>query len=295
MMAGASTGNFTSECPNGSLFVWNVLEECTEYGRDVASVALGLFSVLCFMVSAFPQCINSIRDGNMAQAVSLWFLMGWLAGDTCNFVGAFIAQQLPMQTYTTVYYVIVDLVMVTMYCYYKLKNRSRQYGTAINAIAVFMILGATVSLLPEEGIGSPIQGMQKVTSRSLLTVSDLSANQEFTTKEIIGFTIGTLSSVFYLASRLPQLIRNVQRKSTEGISPILFVLMVIGNLAYGLSVILKVPRKGQSEVNYMVHHLPWLIGSLGTMGLDLSILCQFFIYRDQNPEERTPLIFAGGH
>ncbi|GCB64850.1 hypothetical protein scyTo_0011808 [Scyliorhinus torazame] len=264
MMAGASTGNFTSECPNGSLFVWKFLEECTEYDRDIASVALGLFSVLCFMVSAFPQCFNSIRNGNMDQAVSFWFLLGWLAGDSCNFVGAFIAQQLPMQTYTAVYYVIVDLVMVSMYSYYKLKNRSRQYGTAINAIAVFMILGATVSMLPGEGFGSPIQGMRKFTSRSLLTVSDLSANQW-------------------------------RRKSTEGVSPTLFALMIIGNLAYGLSVILKVPRKGQSVVNYMVHHFPWLVGSLGTMGLDLSILCQFFIYREQNSEERTPLIFAGGH
>ncbi|XP_072334368.1 lysosomal amino acid transporter 1 homolog isoform X2 [Scyliorhinus torazame] len=242
----------------------------------------------------FP-CFNSIRNGNMDQAVSFWFLLGWLAGDSCNFVGAFIAQQLPMQTYTAVYYVIVDLVMVSMYSYYKLKNRSRQYGTAINAIAVFMILGATVSMLPGEGFGSPIQGMRKFTSRSLLTVSDLSANQKFTTKEIIGFTIGGLSSVFYLVSRLPQLRRNWRRKSTEGVSPTLFALMIIGNLAYGLSVILKVPRKGQSVVNYMVHHFPWLVGSLGTMGLDLSILCQFFIYREQNSEERTPLIFAGGH
>ncbi|XP_078095072.1 lysosomal amino acid transporter 1 homolog [Mustelus asterias] len=289
------TGNFTTDCPNGSLFIWNILQECTENGRDVASVALGLLSVLCFMVSTFPQCYSSIRNGNMDQAVSPWFLLGWLAGDSCNFVGAFLAEQLPIQTYTAVYYVLMDLVMVSLYAYYKLKNRSRQYGIAVNALVVFVMLGATVSLLPGEEFRSSSSGASRFTSRSLLAVSDSSGNQVFTTQEIIGFTIGSFSSVFYLVSRVPQLFRNVKRKSTEGVSPFLFVLMIGGNLAYGLSVLLKTPRNGQSEVNYAVHHMPWLIGSLGTMGLDVTILIQFFIYEKQSTEERRPLIIGGGH
>ncbi|XP_078414189.1 lysosomal amino acid transporter 1 homolog [Cetorhinus maximus] len=295
MMAGYLMGNFTTNCPNGSLFVWNILKECTQDGWDMASIVLGLFSVLCFMVSAFPQCYSSVQNGNMDQAVSIWFLLGWLAGDSCNFLGAFLAQQLPIQTYTAVYYVMVDVMMVSLYAYYKWKNRSRRYGTAINAVVAFVMLGATVSLLPGKDFGSPIQERPRPTSRSLLAVSDLSANQVFTIKEIIGFTIGSFSSVFYLASRLPQLCRTMKRKSTEGISPFLFALMIIGNLAYGLSVLLKTPKEGQSEGNYVVHHLPWLIGSFGTMGLDLMILFQFFTYKGQNSDERKPLIIANGH
>uniref|UniRef100_UPI00398F78F0 lysosomal amino acid transporter 1 homolog isoform X2 n=1 Tax=Pristiophorus japonicus TaxID=55135 RepID=UPI00398F78F0 len=264
-------GNFTIDCPNGSRVVWNILQVCTEDGRDMASVALGLFSVVCFMVSTFPQCYNSCKNRNMDQAVSIWFLLGWLGGDACNFLGAFLAQQLPLQTYTAVYYVMVDLVMVSLFTYYKLKNRPRQHSTAINAIVVFMMIGVTVSLVPGNDFGSPIREMPRLGRRSLLAVHSSSGDQQFTTEEIIGFTIGSFSSVFYLASRLPQLYKNISRKSTEGISIFLFALMILGNLTYGLSVLVKVPKNGQSEGNYIVHHLPWLVGSLGTMALDAAV------------------------
>ncbi|XP_048470968.1 lysosomal amino acid transporter 1 homolog [Rhincodon typus] len=289
-MADYFMGNFTTDCPNGSYFVWKVLKECTENGRDTTSVVLGLFSVFCFMMAAFPQCYSSYLNGNMDQAVSIWFLIGWLAGDSCNALGAFLAQQLPIQIYTAVYYVVVDVIMVSLYIYYAIKNRSRPDGTVINAVVAFVMLGAMVSLLPGKHLGSSVQDVPKFTRRSLLAFSHVSANQEFTTQEIIGFTIGSFSSVFYLASRLPQLCRNSKRKSTEGISPLLFSLMILGNLTYGLSVLLKDPRQGQSKGNYVVHHLPWLIGSLGTMGFDMIILFQFFIYQEREFEERRPLI-----
>lgn len=38
--------------------------------------------------------------------------------------------------------------------------------------------------------------------------------QPFTTKEIIGFTIGSVSSLLYLCSRLPQILTNVSRVGT---------------------------------------------------------------------------------
>ncbi|XP_051895415.1 lysosomal amino acid transporter 1 homolog [Pristis pectinata] len=277
-------GNFTIDCPNGSRVIWDILQVCTEDPRDIASVALGLFSAICFMLSAFPQCYRSCKAGNMDQALSFLFLLGWLGGDSCNLIGAFLAQQLPLQTYTAVYYVIVDVVMVSMYCYYKMKNQSRQDGTAVNVVVMFVMLGAAGYLVPGNNLVSPIGEMPKFNKRSLLAIPHSSANQIFTVKEIIGFVIGSFSSVFYLASRLPQLCRNMKRKSTEGISPLLFALMILGNLTYGLCVLLKLPRKGQTEANYVVHHLPWLVGSLGTMALDVMILLQFFMYKTQKSE-----------
>lgn len=40
--------------------------------------------------------------------------------------------------------------------------------------------------------------------------------QAFSTKEIIGFTIGSISSVLYLCSRLPQMHTNVSLKKGSG-------------------------------------------------------------------------------
>lgn len=62
-----------------------------------------------------------------------------------------------------------------------------------------------------------------------------------------------------------------KRKSTEGVSYFLFALVILGNTTYGLSVLLKNPEEGQGEKSYVIHHLPWLIGSLGTLSLDIIV------------------------
>lgn len=48
-----TTANNTT-CPNGVPWVWDILQECAQDGRDLASVYLGLISILCFMVSSLP-------------------------------------------------------------------------------------------------------------------------------------------------------------------------------------------------------------------------------------------------
>ncbi|XP_051805235.1 lysosomal amino acid transporter 1 homolog isoform X1 [Acanthochromis polyacanthus] len=292
-------GNFTSLCPNGSQWVWKGLGECAQDARDMASIYLGLLSILCFMVSSLPQYYSSCKTGNMDSALSIWFLLLWLGGDSCNLVGSFLADQLPLQTYTAIYYVLADLVMLAMYTYYKISNRVAERRRVLNVVGLVCILGFTASLTPLSGEGIQQEMISSgFRSRSLLSTSDASSIQAFTPKEIIGFSIGSISSVLYLCSRLPQMYTNFKRKSTEGVSYFLFALVILGNTMYGLSVLLKNPDQGQGENSYLVHHLPWLIGSLGTLSLDLIISVQFLIYRKARPhvdvssDETRPLIRA---
>ncbi|XP_030590653.1 lysosomal amino acid transporter 1 homolog isoform X2 [Archocentrus centrarchus] len=233
----------------------------------------------------------------MDRALSIWFLLLWLAGDSCNLIGSFLADQLPLQKYTAIYYVMADLVMLAMYTYYKMKRKAFERRTGLHVVGVFCILCFVTSLtqLPDVGTQEEIisSGFR---SRSLLSASSVSAVTPFTTKEIIGFCIGSLSSVLYLFSRLPQIYTNFKRKSTAGVSYFLFALVILGNTTYGLSVLLKNPDLGQGESSYLIHHLPWLIGSLGTLTLDLIISVQFMIYRNAQPrvelnhDETAPLI-----
>lgn len=46
---------------------------------------------------------------------------------------------------------------------------------------------------------------------------------------------------------------------------------MLGNTLYGVSVLLKNPEVGQSEGSYVLHHLPWLVGSLGVLLLDTIV------------------------
>uniref|UniRef100_A0A8C4WS99 Solute carrier family 66 member 1 n=1 Tax=Eptatretus burgeri TaxID=7764 RepID=A0A8C4WS99_EPTBU len=108
---------------------------------------------------------------------------------------------------------------------------------------------------------------------------------------VTGYVCGSLSCLLYLGSRLPQLNKNFQRKSTDGVSPIMFMLVVMGNLAYGLDILLKQPQT-ESEGCYILRHLPWIIGSLGTLSLDICISTQFILYRKPlvTSDEVEPLI-----
>ncbi|XP_013374906.1 PREDICTED: lysosomal amino acid transporter 1 homolog [Chinchilla lanigera] len=161
--------NFSS-CPNGSIpWIWDMFHECAQDGWDKASVSLGLISILCFAASTFPQYIKACKTGNMDQALSVWFLLGWIGGDSCNLVGSFLADQLPLQTYTAVYYVLADLVMLTLYFYYKFKKRRSLLSAPINSVLLF-ILG-TVCIMPLLSSTGSVAAPRKVfQGRMLLSV-----------------------------------------------------------------------------------------------------------------------------
>ncbi|OKL64672.1 hypothetical protein UA08_00322 [Talaromyces atroroseus] len=109
-----------------------------------------------------------------------------------------------------------------------------------------------------------------------------------------GQVFGYLCAILYLGSRIPQLLLNYQRKSTEGVSLLFFLFACIGNLTYVLSIFAYSPVC-QSDVcepgeaasvygQYILVNLSWLIGSLGTLLLDMAIFVQFFLYQkdDEN-------------
>ena len=83
-----------------------------------------------------------------------------------------------------------------------------------------------------------------------------------------------------MASRFPQIIKNFRRGSTEGVSGTMFLLAIGGNVFYATSILLS---KNESEnwSEYITSHLPWLIGSLGTVVLDVTLFLQC-LWLDRN-------------
>ncbi|XP_042738962.1 lysosomal amino acid transporter 1 homolog [Lagopus leucura] len=287
-----------SDCPDGARWVLRLLGECARDGRDVGSALLGLISIGCFAAAALPQFYQACKTGIMDRALSIYFLLGWLGGDLLNLIGSFLANQLPLQVYTAVYYVLADLVMLSLYGYYKAKNWGAGATASINAACLFSLLGTATTLTVLSRDAGPALDPAAFRGRSLLSLGPEGPGPEPISKtEIIGFTIGSVSSVLYLCSRLPQIYTNYRRKSTAGVSFLLFALVMLGNLLYGTSVLLKNPEPGQSEGDYILHHLPWLIGSLGVLSLDVIISFQFLAYRTGRPsagEEREALLAEHG-
>lgn len=111
--------------------------------------------------------------------------------------------------------------------------------------------------------------------------------------DTLGQVFGYLCAVLYLGSRLPQILLNYKRKSTDGVSFLFFLFACIGNLTYVLSILAYSPvcertrhckdgELGKLYGRYILVNLSWLIGSFGTLFLDMVIFLQFFLYQDSD-------------
>eukprot|EP01059_Diplonema_ambulator_P028697 TRINITY_DN47593_c0_g1_i1.p1 TRINITY_DN47593_c0_g1~~TRINITY_DN47593_c0_g1_i1.p1 ORF type:complete len:457 (+),score=77.40 TRINITY_DN47593_c0_g1_i1:73-1443(+) len=151
-----------------------------------------------------------------------------------------------------------------------------------------VLKGALVMLLCTTGgyIGSSMQSSptahESLATRRLLTTDDGSNNDPSVTEEqyYIGTAIGWVSAALYLGSRVPQLLKNWRRGSTDGLSPVMFTMAVCANVTYFLGMILL-----DSSTDSVLCHLPWIVGSLGTVQFDMMALFQFLYFRNNVPAD----------
>ncbi|ROT35848.1 PQ-loop-domain-containing protein [Sodiomyces alkalinus F11] len=108
----------------------------------------------------------------------------------------------------------------------------------------------------------------------------------------LGQIFGWLCAVLYLGSRLPQLLLNYRRKSTEGVSMLFFLFACLGNMTYVMSIFAYDPHcenhvcaPGRSYGRYILVNLSWLAGSMGTLLLDMGIFVQYFLYKKDDEDE----------
>lgn len=125
-----------------------------------------------------------------------------------------------------------------------------------------------------------------------------------------GQIFGYICAVLYLGSRIPQLLLNYRRKSTEGLNALFFLFACIGNLTYVCSILAYEPvcsrhrhghwqesscKPGEASAiygRYILVNLSWLIGSLGTLFLDFAVFVQFWIYSGSVPTENGSATFG---
>ncbi|KAL8659600.1 MAG: hypothetical protein Q9202_007039 [Teloschistes flavicans] len=113
--------------------------------------------------------------------------------------------------------------------------------------------------------------------------------------DLWGQIFGYLCAALYTGSRLPQLLLNYRRQSTEGISMLFFIFACAGNVTFVMSIFAFEPEcvklgheyaamqceDGEWSAEYRKYILvntSWVIGSAGALVLDLLIFVQFWIY-----------------
>lgn len=114
-----------------------------------------------------------------------------------------------------------------------------------------------------------------------------------TALEIIGRIFSWLSTLLYLASRPPQLYKNYNRKSTAGLSPLLFIAAFSGNLFYSASLLSNpyawtdmpphgghgwADSGGNNCLDWISRSIPFFLGAFGVLFLDGFMGVQFIMY-----------------
>jgi len=163
-----------------------------------------------------------------------------------------------------------------------LKPTTRLQATLFNLIAILMVCAAGV-------MGWYVSNRSQGGHSS----KKPSSSDDILNFNLWGQIFGYFCAVLYLGSRVPQILLNYRRKSTEGVSMLFFLFACIGNLTYVLSIFAYEPhcsgrhgrcREGEAASvygRYIAVNASWLAGSLGTLFLDLGIFAQFFLYREQ--------------
>ncbi|KAF2462208.1 PQ loop repeat-domain-containing protein [Lineolata rhizophorae] len=113
------------------------------------------------------------------------------------------------------------------------------------------------------------------------------------TQENAGRILSWLSTLMYLGSRMPQLIKNHLRRSTSGLSPTLFAAAFFGNLFYSSSLLTNpcawndfgpyggggwADANGSSRVEWIGRAAPFWLGAAGVLVMDAAVGVQFWYF-----------------
>jgi len=105
-------------------WIAQIFHQCVYTRVQVASFCLGLCSIGFWLFAQLPQIIKTYMSGSV-ESLSMMFLLTWLVGDITNLIGCLLTHQLPTQLYTAIYYCSMDVIMVSQYFYYRIRNRSK--------------------------------------------------------------------------------------------------------------------------------------------------------------------------
>ncbi|PAA55229.1 hypothetical protein BOX15_Mlig020359g2 [Macrostomum lignano] len=298
-----------SNCIDGVQWILTVFNQCVLDAQRYAAVIFGIVSIIAWAINGMPQMVTNCKTGLAHQAMSIYLLIFWTIGDTLNLIGCELTHQLPLQTYMALFSIGCDVILLAQWilAYVRHYRLSRLRGgdlssdePAVNAdseeapgsnpstplypslyacaATVWLISCGAASTVWLPTIETAPRPAFTGTGRRLLFYQPVFVD----TMDLIGYIMGCLSTCCYLSSRIPQLTKNCLRRSTEGLSAGLFILALVGNSTYSTQIFLT-----DSSFLFILRHFPWIMGSLGVLTLDVVIMVQFFLFRNNRPASLT--------
>lgn len=249
------------------------------FSNESISVMAGSVSLACWIIVFTPQIYENWRRKS-AEGLSVLFVIIWLLGDLFNVVGSVFQNVLPTMVLLAFYYTLADAILL-LQCYI---YRGRQ--PAVEPVTEDSpLLEREAALAETLALRTHHVTLLKNAAIVLLVVvcglvgSCFSNHTGDTAPEdqpisVVGQVFGWVCALLYLSSRVPQLVLNYRRKSTDGVSILFFVFAFLGNITYCVSIF-----AADSSVHSLILNASWILGSAGSLLLDIAVLTQFYVYK----------------
>lgn len=220
--------------------------------ESYTSYILGLISLFFYSIVYLPQFIL-IYKTKSSNGISIWMLILWTQADALSLFGTLLLYLPSSFIIIGWYHFLVGVVLIKFTLFYRdnfKKNHIENYSAFIFVLAN-IITGITLNIIIKEKYSE------------------------------VGSVLGWVTMTFYLVGRFPQLYMNWYRKSTEGLSLLMYVFTIIGNSFY-IGVIIASPY-------YLMENIPWLIAGSISILLDIIIISQHYYYKryKYNTSSRT--------
>ncbi|EIW59688.1 PQ-loop-domain-containing protein [Trametes versicolor FP-101664 SS1] len=272
-------------------------------GNQELSNFLGWVSIACWLVVYSPQILENYRKQS-GEGLSVSFVTVWLIGDICNLTGAVMANLIPTIVILGSYYSVCDVILLTQIYYYRWKKARRTARLLLSDEPETAALYGEASPLLPGGTGSEVPARRSMSKDTLKFASALlfvfavgvaawavdkhvhRDSPRSKPEEVIEWrsqVLGWISAALFLGARVPQIVKNLDTRC-EGLSPFLFVYSISGNTTYFLSIL-----AASLNIKHLAANAPWIAGSALTVFLDLFVLYQFFLYRQEDNKRADAL------
>ncbi|KAI8583431.1 hypothetical protein K450DRAFT_169658 [Umbelopsis ramanniana AG] len=242
----------------------------------------GYLSIGCWLIVFTPQLWENYTRKS-GDGLSMTFLVIWLLGDVFNLVGVVMQDLLFTMLLLAVWYTLADIGLIWQVLYYQNTRSERKRSEDSRE---------TDPLLPRNILDEPTRRKRnQIIPIATLVISTIAligslvyygfthmdsddsshADKDKTQFQIIPQIMGWTSAALYIASRVPQIVKNYKDQSTEGLSLAMFFCAVMGNVFFTLSIFLR-----SVDPTYLLINLSWIIGSCGTLVFDFTVSLRIF-------------------
>lgn len=214
-------------------------------------------NVITWIGVAIGQMFANYKNES-SDAISFLLVYCWLFGGSISLFSAILANAANTIIYIGIPHLILDISMLSQLIYYRIKNRV----WFANDDLIFIII-------------------------SLIFVIVFTT---FTNDEIIISVFSWSATLIFIIAKVPQILLNRRRHSCQGLSIVSFICVIFTNLLFLTSVFVllgnypdRSDEKSIDKLQFIKNNLAWIFSSSISFLLDIVILSQFWIYRNNSP------------